>query len=233
MPVVSSVPLSTKVSVIIQDALFAARVLGQDQTVQAGDAALVLRRLNRMMDQWANDSLMIYSNSTESFTMVAGQAQYSTTVLPNGRPIGIDGIRINTSGIDYHVDLITQLVWNDIPYKATQGIPASCFYDASFVDGAMNFYVVPAGAYTCYVDCRRVLTGTMTIDSYIVLPPGYEGAIVDSLAVDIWPSFRKEPIPIDLYKAAQNAKRLIKRTNYQPLIMNTVFDRPYSDYRYG
>jgi hypothetical protein len=57
-------------------------------------------------------------------------------------------------------------------------------------------------------------------------PPGYEKALVDSLAVDVFPTFKgtRTPIPPDLKQAAIQAQMVLKNTNYRPLEMVTPFD---------
>ena len=230
--IVPSVVTPANVGRIIEDAMFAARILGADNSAQAGDVQLCLRRLQRLIDLWANMSLLVFAPTIESFTFTAGTASYSTGALAGGRPVSIVGMRVNIDGIDYPVDPIVQSVWNDIPYKDTPGIPFSCFYDATMNDGTMNFYYVPAGEYTCYVDSLRPVASDLTTATNLYLPPGYEAALVDSLAVDIWPSFKPGQISPDLKLSAQNAVRALKRTNYRTLVMNTPFDR-LSNTAYG
>lgn len=210
---------------LVQDAMFAAQVLGQDQTPASGDSQLVLRRLNRMLDSWSNEKQMIFANSTESFTMTDGTASYSTTVLTNGRPVSINGMYVKLSDINYPVDMIDQLRWNAISYRLTSSIPNQCFYDATYPNGTMNFYPVPYAAFTCYVDCQRVLASPLVMSTNLTLPPGYEAAIVAGLAVDIWPSFKgKQPIPNDLKEDKRQTRSVLKRNNYTPMEMGTPFD---------
>lgn len=221
MATVASSLVSASVETILQDAMFQAKVLGQDQTPQAGDLQLALRILNRMLDSWANDNLMVYTTTTQSFTMTPGQATYSTSLL-SARPVSIAAIRVNLSGIDYPVNFIDLDAWNAIPYKAAASIPTNCFYEPSYPNGSLNFYPTPQAAYTCYVDTRDRFT-PLAIGDLLAMPPGYEGAIVDNLAVLLYPSFRNGDVPRDLRLSAIESKAALKRTNYQPLEMNVGF----------
>lgn len=212
----------TTVAVIVQDAMYAARVLGQDQTVSSGDGQLVLRRLNRMLDSWSNEKQMIFANVTESFTMTPNVGQYSTTLLASGRPIAINSMRVNLNNLDYEVDMIDQQKWNAITYKPVAAIPNSCFYDATFPNGTLNFYPQPYAAFTCYVDCQSPLSAPLLMATDLVLPEGYEAAIIAGLAVDISPSFGKQPTPAMLLEKTET-RAVLKRTNYQPLEMELPF----------
>lgn len=208
--------------------MLAARVIGQDQTVASGDGQLVLRRLNRMLDSWSNEKQMIFSNDSESFNMVAGQQSYSTALLPSGRPVAINSMRVSLNNLDYPVDFIDQLKWNDITYKLTQSIPRWCYYDGAYPNASMFFYPVPYAAFTCTVYAQRVLSAPLTLATNLTMPAGYEAAIVAGLAVDISPSFVKQPTPAMMLDKTET-RAVLKRTNFQPLEMETPFDGNTAD----
>ena len=46
----------------------------------------------------------------------------------------------------------------------------------------------------------------------VVMPPGYEQALIKNLAVDVAPSFDVTPSPLTI-KSAQNSLKIIERTN--------------------
>ncbi len=214
----------TAVSVLVQDAMFAAQVIGQDQTASSADTQLVLRRLQRMLDSWSNERQMIFANTTQTFTMTAGTASYSTSLLSTGRPITIQSMVVSLSNIDYPVNMIDQQMWNSIPYKIAQAIPNQCFYDPTFPNGTMNFYPIPYAAFTCSVDCQEPLnTGTLTLATNLTLPEGYEAAIVAGLAVDIWGSFKSGMPSQQMQEEKTQTRAILKRTNYMPLEMETPF----------
>lgn len=213
----------TAVSTLVYDAMYQAGVLGQDQTPSSGDVNLVLRRLNRMLDSWANEKQMIFRNDEESFTMVAGQASYATTVFTDGRPIAFNSMRVRLNNIDYPIDFIDQQKWNGISYKGTTAIPRYMYYDSNYPTATMFFYPIPYAAFTCYAYCQRQLQGTLALTTNLAMPLGYEAAIVDGLAVDIMPSFGKKATPQQAV-AARDSKSRIKRTNFNPLEMVTPFD---------
>lgn len=213
----------TAVSTLVQDAMYQAQVLGQDQTPSSGDVQLVLRRLNRMLDSWANEKQMIFRNDEESFTMTSGQASYTTSVFADGRPIAFNSMRVRLNNIDYPIEFIDQQKWNGISYKGTTAIPQFMYYDSNYPTATMFFYPIPYAAFTCYAYCQRQLQGTLSLTTTLSMPIGYEAAIVDGLAVDIMPSFGKQASAQQTNMAKESKNRL-KRTNYNSLEMQTPFD---------
>lgn len=213
------------VSNLLTDALLQATVIGIDQQLPDSMAQIALRRFQRMIDSWANVRDLIFATTTETFTMTANQAEYSTTLLAGGRPAKIDSMFARLSQIDYAVTMRDQEWYDQIAYKPTSAIPNNCFYNASMPNGAMFFYPTPYAAFECHVVRVDPLTGTMTVGTTLTMPPGYEKAFVDALAVDLYPSFKgAKPIPPDLKASANEAKRVLKVTNFNFLEMNTPFD---------
>lgn len=215
----------TTVAILVNDAAYAAKVLGQDQVITSGDAQLILRRLNRLLDLRSNEKQLIYSNTTQTFTMTPSVGTYSTALLANGRPIAINSMVVSLSNIDYPVDMIDILKWNAITYKIAESVPDQCYYDATFPNGQMNFYPRPYAAFTCTVDCQYPLSSPLLLATDLTLPPGYEAWIVAELAVDIWSSFKSGNPSEKMMKDVIEARAILKRTNYEPLEMDTPFDQ--------
>lgn len=220
----------TTVATLVNDAAYDAQILGQDQTLSSGDAQLLLRKLNRMLDSWSNERQMIYSNTVQTFLMTPSVAQYSTSLLSLGRPVSIDSMTVTLNNIDYAVDMIDLLKWNEISYKLTEAIPNQCYYNANIPNGEFNFYPRPYAAFLCTVYGSYQLAQTPVIlATDLILPPGYEAAIVASLAVEAWNSFKSgDPSP-SMIKKMIDTRAVIKRTNFQPLEMATPFDHNDGD----
>lgn len=208
---------------IVEDAFLEANIIGAGEVVSAEDQTLALRNLNRMLESWANENLMIYSTDTDSFLMTPNQADYSTSLLPK-RPVSLYSIYVRLNNIDYPVDIIDQQTFQAIPYKLTPAIPSKCFYNASFPNGTFNFYPRPYTAFTCFITSNNVLSGTVTASTQLNLPPGYEDAIVSNLAVRLCGPFEKTPHDA-LVATATASKAVLKRNNYDPLVMGSVMDK--------
>lgn len=220
----------TTVATLVNDAAFDAQVVGQDQVLSSGDSQLLLRKLNRMLDSWSNENQMIYSNTVQTFLMTPSVAQYTTALLPLGRPVSINSMTVTLNNIDYPVSMIDLHKWNEITYKLTESVPNQCYYNANIPNGEFNFYPRPYAQFLCTVYANYQLAQVpLILASDLVLPPGYESAIVACLAVEAWNSFKSGDPPPSLIKKAIDARAVIKRTNFQPLEMDTPFDENYGD----
>ncbi len=62
---------------IVTKALQKAGVVTKSETIGNDEASDGLDALNALVSSWANDSMLISSRSWESFTLTAGDAQYS------------------------------------------------------------------------------------------------------------------------------------------------------------
>lgn len=207
---------------IVNDAMYACGALGASETVSADDAALVLRRLNRMLDSWSTVKELCFETFFDSFPMVAGTQSYSTTLSSAGRPLEVNEMRVTLNNVDYPIEIVGDAEWSRIPYKLVQALPYKCWIDTGFPNTTYNFYPIPEQAYTCYVGQRRPLTNTIALATTLSFPPGYEKALVDSLAVDIAPSFRR-PVTPDMQAAAAAAKQVLRTINYTPELMAADF----------
>ncbi len=219
----------TAVVTLVEDAAYKAKVLGQDQAMSSGDAQLILRILNRMLASWANERMLIFGITDEVFTMTASQSDYSTTLFPEGRPTAILSMYVTLNNINYPVDMIDVQKWNAIAYKLTESIPNQCYYNPSFPDGALHFYPKPYAAFTCTANCQYPLSGDVSLTTDLLLPEGYEQAIVDNLAVMIWPYFKDGQPSGQMAKEAMDSKAVIKRNFTTVLEMETPFGNPTGD----
>lgn len=209
---------------LVEDALLNAAILGAGEVVSAEDQKLALRILNRMLDSWSTENLMVYSTTNESFVMTPNQATYSTALL-SSRPVSIHSMYVSLNNIDYEVDMIDQQTYDAIPYKPTPAIPNKCFYNSSYPDGEFYFYPTPYAAFTCTVVQRKRLSDGFTADTVLSMPPGYEKAIIDGLSVELCRPFtRKEALP-QLILAAETSKKNLRRLNYEPMVMEGVLDK--------
>ncbi len=226
--------MSISGSQLVQDALFACGAYGVGDNLDNGDAQLVLRRLNRMLESWDTEKLSLWESAVESLTMSSGVTSYLTTSLPSTiRPTFVDSWYVRLDGTDYHGDFISMQEYDDIPQKTVQGIPRMCYVRARLGSQQLNFYPTPDAAYTLFVSVRRKfgdVAGTqedgtrVTLSTTLTLPPGYERAIVDNLAVDISPSFGRPPNPI-LMQQAVESKRTLKRLNHEPIVLDSNLAR--------
>lgn len=209
-------------AIIVEDALTEAAILGIGDTVSAEDQQTALRVLNRMLDSWANENLMIFATTSETFLMTPSVASYSTSLLAS-RPVTISNMYVSLNNIDYPVDMIDEITYDAVPYKPVPAIPNQCYYDATYPNGTFFFFPTPYAAFTCHVNSRKELVKNVTATTDVLLPPGYQKAIVENLAVQLCKPFTKEPTQ-QMMIDARESKAVLKRTNYNPLLMTSVMD---------
>jgi hypothetical protein len=207
---------------IITDALIGLGVIDASGTVATADSDYMLRLLNRMVDDWATQSLMIYGLTEDSFTMTGGTATYSSALLTvMGRPVSINSMFVRLGGIDYPVDIVDVQSYDDIAYKTTTGIPNQCYVRWNYPNLSMTFYPVPYAAFTCFVEGVTPLNATaITGATSLALPQGYERVLVNCLQMEAAPAYGMQPSPLLLKNAADGVANL-KRVNYEPLVMNS------------
>lgn len=216
----------TTVSVLIKDALAKRFILPPGQDPDSDQEAFGLRTLTRMLDSWGADAPILFRVSEETITLSSDVSSYSTSLLASGRPNSIKYLFNRLSDIDYPCQLVDYQTWANVVYKPVSAVPSICYYDDSYPNGTLNFYPIPYAAFVCHVFVTRPLvTGTITTSTDIVLPPGYEAAIVDNLAV-YYPY--EVPATADMKRDAMNGKNLLKRANYVPLKMSVPIDKNYS-----
>jgi hypothetical protein len=208
---------------IVTDTLYACGAYGQGESLQDADAQLVLRRFNRLLDSWSNVKTLCYELLLDTgMPTVAGTASYSSALLTNGRPVRVDTIAVSRSSFYYDVDLISQAEWSAIPYRLTQGVPEVCWIDWGYPNATFNFYPIPDAVYTVNVGMRKKLTSGITLTTSLSVPLGYERAFVDSLAVDIAPSFGR-PITGEMRAAAREAQDVLRVTNLEVPLLDSGF----------
>jgi hypothetical protein len=200
------------------------RILGVDQVPSASESADALAALNRMLDAWWNDRLLVYQIVQENFPLVAGQVSRTIGVGGNfntTRPVKlVDGCFVRQSGVDYQLVVIEDRTQYDaIEVKSTPGRPRYVFYDPSYPLGTLYFYYVPDAADTVFLNSWKRLQSLAALVTAVSLPPGYEELIVDGLAIKLCPDFGLSA-PTDVRASFATNKRTLSRVNAPSLVMS-------------
>jgi hypothetical protein len=109
---------------------------------------------------------------------------------------------------------LTDETYAAIAQKAlTSTLPTSWFYNPTFPLGTLTLLPVPtqSGLQLALYVPTAVTEFTATSDS-VSLPPGYKRMLVKSLAVELLPSYGRQPDPLLLRQAA-SAEAVVKRSN--------------------
>lgn len=203
---------------IITDSLQDAGILAANETPNATDSQKMFRLLNRMMDTWSTEDLMIYNNVQEVFSLVAGQQTY--TLGPGGdfnttRPIDITQAAMrDTNGNDLTISIWDYEEYSVILSKPVQSsIALGIYYNAGFPLSEITLWPVVTGStYRLVLWSWKRLTDFTALNDTIVLAPGYEDAIESNLALKACIAFQA-PVPDGLAIWANESKAQIKRIN--------------------
>lgn len=206
---------------IITDALAEIGVVGAADAVQPEDASFCLRKLNQILQRWANMRLMLPALVEVSVPMT-GAATYTigpTGVVVATRPVKVSSARaVDGAGTEYPVSVLGQELWDSIAVKNVTGGPVSMvWYESTPTDGTLHVYPKPDSTYTLKLRCLSLLE-TLTIAEVLTLPDGYETALTLTLADDIAGAYGRQSTP-DLRRRATAAVRTVKRSNAEPLIL--------------
>ena len=209
----------TTASVIIRQSLARIGVRAAGEDVGGDDAADALETLNTMIDAWRVENLFAVATSTIAATLPANTQQLNVgpaqTVAVDPRPIRFeDGSTYRIDGIDYPLRGVTEAEFADISFKAVSATgPDVFFYRPNFPIATIDFYPRASSSLSLSLIALVQVAefADLTTTDYD-LAPGYQRAIVLSLAEDLAPLFEAK-LDVRLAAQAQNARRLLKRNN--------------------
>ena len=202
-------------------------VLASGENPTAQEQSDAFYSLNRMIAQWSIQRLFIYSITEEIFQFDPGIQSY--TMGPGGdfdtlRPNLIQDInvRINagtTSQLDIPMDILNEKQWAKLGVKLTQSSwPTHVYPDYQNPQIVLNFWPIPQEAQGIEIFSFKPIGSFVTVDDVVVLPPGYEDAIIYNLAVRLCPEYGKASSP-ELQGLATAAKMHIKTQNDKENLM--------------
>jgi hypothetical protein len=127
---------------------------------------------------------------------------------------------VDGSNISRGIDIVGNDEWGDIVLKQLgNGYPSKLWYDNSYPLGNINLWMKPLGGLTINIVSYQRLQNFPLISTTVSLPPGYEKAIIDNLAIDLaLGSITPDPL---LVKAANQGLAMLKKNNVQIPLLQT------------
>jgi hypothetical protein len=193
------------------------------ESLEASEATDGLASINRMLDSWSNEGLLIYSNAKETFTLTPGTQSY--TMGPSGnfnttRPQKIEQVllQINTTPVstEYQCEILSLDEWTRILQKQiSTPYPNSVYINYSYPLATLEFYPVPSVAYGLVIYSWKTLSRITGLDTTISLPPGYEEALIYNGSIRLAPEYGKT-VSQEVAMVATDSKAAIKRINFEP-----------------
>lgn len=208
---------------LIEASLRDLNVLAAGEDADAVDSVDGLEALNRLLNQYKTENLRMFTVTRTTWTIVASQASY--TVGSGGdvnvtRPVMIEHVRyIDTTAspdLELRLNPLTEDAYAKIRQKArTATLPTSYYYNPTYSSGLATLYLFPIptssdleGALYARAEIGEFSAVTDTVS----LPPGYERMIVKELALELAPSYNRQPSPL-LLKQAADARNAVERAN--------------------
>jgi hypothetical protein len=206
--------------------------------------------LNAMLDSWAVDELNAYCTLTQSFALVAGQAQY--TVGPQGnwdasRPVKVTKAMLvvmtnPASPLHLELQVINSDQFQSIPLPGTGStIPQRLYYATSYPYATANLWPVPqSSADLVWLSSWQPIAGAILDGATTFsVPPGYLDAVRYHLAIRLameWDKPLKEGVVMLATEALAKIQRLNAQTpqmDCNPGIMPIRSGRSGFNYRTG
>lgn len=200
------------------------------RTPSADQFADAIPTLNRMLGLWNIDQLLILGISINAYTLTAGKKTYQ--IGPGGadfpaaaRPIEIDraNIIVNTTTpvVREPVCLLTPRQWAAIAVQDIPGtIPWSLYNDGGTPFATLYLYGQALTTYQLELFTWQPIPSFAALTDQVILPPGYEEAIVWNLAIRLaamFPTQQKIIAKADIF--ARDALTAIESFNSLPTTM--------------
>lgn len=215
----TAIPPPTTVRHLIMDAMREIGVPGAEQeTLEPEDGELGLRYINRMVNAFQADRLILYTVTRQIFPLISNQQ--TLTIGPDGevdrvRPIWIAAGMVTPVGDEVQIplDIYTRAQWYAEPLKTlTQDWPRGVFYEPTNPLGTLTFWPIPTTAASVDLAIPEALAVPATLDTILAFPPGYDEAWMLNLAKRLCRPFSR-PVTADLREDARAALAVVKRLN--------------------
>lgn len=199
---------------IIEGAARLIGVLNKGEGLSSDDAADGLVSLNDLIASWANDSLLVYTRTEETFSLVAGTSAYligASQTFNTTKPVRIIEAQIrDTANLDYPMSIINDEEYQDITFKGnSSSIPSYLNYNNGHPYGTINLYPTPSVNYSLRLLSEKPLTAFAATSTSVDLPAGWNRALRFNLAVEMAPEYLKagelDPIVVMTAKESKGA----------------------------
>lgn len=142
----------------------------------------------------------------------------STTTLQIPRPVFINYVNLvdtsQTPDLETPLIPLTEDGWASVNQKAAESTqPTHWYYNPTYPFGTLTFWPVLTGTtLQAAIYAPEQVQSFSTLDDTVSLPPGYERMIVKNLAVELCPSFERQPSAL-LVQQAMQSLGAVKRVN--------------------
>jgi hypothetical protein len=207
---------------IIADAMVEAKVIAAGEAVPGAEIDTLLRKLNRLLDLWSTQRLTIPVRTEDIKTLIVGQGSYTigesgSPDITTVRPIKVEIAYLRDGDNDYPLETdMTEQQYQILTTKTLQSMPARMLYRPTVPNGTIVFDYLPDKAYSAHFFSSKMLTSFADLFTTYDFQPGYESALVSSMAVLCAAAYLDTGVPDSLLAAANTALSGIKGLNAEP-----------------
>ena len=215
----------TTVRDIIQDSMIEIGALAPADAMPAEDAAYGLRALNRMIQKWNTEELMIYTINRQTFPIVINEQKYTIGIggdinIPRPVKVQMASVIIQTnavSPVELALRELTDEEWRATAVKnVTSAYPTQFWLDGNYPLNGMYLWPIPQNPYSELVLYTWGKTENFaTLNDEVSFPNGYEEALVTNLAITLSNSYGVQAGPALVARAAAS-KSAIESINIEP-----------------
>lgn len=196
---------------IVKKSMQKAGVLIMREDPSSEEANDGLDALNAMLSSWSNFTNNIYARVWQTFSLTGGVGEYlmgTGQTFNTVRPIQILQAYVRQATTDYDVIIINDEQFNGITDKSIQGQPQYLNNDNAMPVVKIRLWPIPSMNYSLFLLSEKEL-GQFDLDDTIILPPGWEQALIDNLSVRLCPLYG-QPVSEDLRADATESKESIQ-----------------------
>jgi hypothetical protein len=193
--------------------------IGPQRTPSTAQFQDAIEELNRLTGSLHCDRLFIYSIAASTFPLT-GAKTYTIGQDPIGatqadfdapRPQAIESANIVTQdgALRYPLAIVTDLQWAQISMQdLPDTIPEVLYNDRAYPLSTLYLYGQPVSGYQLELFVWTLVPQFVALTDVVLLPPGYEDALVLNLACRLAPHFQRELNPLVLQQARESLMRL-------------------------
>ena len=210
---------------ILTDALIEVGILDPTLPIQADMANHALRTLNRMLDSFSVEDLMVYTENRDVYPLQIGVQRYEMgpasdpqldppITLSTTRPSNITrlSVLLTQSGPlppEITIPILNTQEWQAVVVKNTVGgFPTSCYITGDFPTQNLYMWPIPQVQCSLVVYTWGILSRFDSISDVVNFPKGYEEALMYNLAVRIASAYGRQASPTTVEMARQGKARL-------------------------
>ena len=205
-----------KVRDLLAGALRLIGVLDPGEAMEPDAARDALQALNELIETLNLEHLTNPTGVNRvDVTCTAGKAAHTIGTggdFDTPRPVVIDKAYVLIGTGEYPVEIVTDDEWAEIPVKGVSGIPLQLYYEPNMPLGQVFLWPKPAQNYALALWVWDSLPTYTSLDTTLVLPPGYARMLRYNLAVELAPEWGRALSPA-VIQTAIDSKAAIKRVN--------------------